>query len=108
MSRHDSRTTWLTAVGTCTLLAGCAKELTRDHFDLIEVNVADNDLVEDLIGEPDSKGDRQWVYEDDELTVLIDFDDDDVVTRKQWHDPENSEHYDSDKGVGSDGYQESP
>ncbi len=100
----------LTGTSACAaalICAGCAKELTREHFDLIEVN-ATADVVEELIGEPDQKRNRQWVYEDDALTVLIDFDDDGFVTRKQWHDEDEGEHYDSDRSSGGDDYQRSP
>ncbi len=68
-------------------LVGC-DQLTREHYEMITVNVDKEFDVDKMIGEPDSKISGLWLYEreDKHLVVKIEFDDDGVVTRKEWID----------------------
>ena len=71
----------LAAVALC----GC-DQLTRSHYEMIIVNQSTTLDVEKTLGEADYKLPDQWHYErvDDHRNVIIDFNDDGVVTRKQW------------------------
>ncbi|MFQ5489932.1 MAG: hypothetical protein ACE5GE_04345 [Phycisphaerae bacterium] len=94
-----SRTVLAGMMASCALVAltGCADKLTRLHFDMITVGHAEPYDVEQTIGEPsDNLGDI-WHYErvDKHLNVLIHFDENTKVSRKEWHDVGNNEHYDS-------------
>ncbi len=70
-----------------TLIAGC-DPLTRNHYEIITVDVDTRTDVKHIIGEPTRSIDGQWHYERPEkhLNVFIDFNSGDVVTRKQWID----------------------
>jgi hypothetical protein len=74
-------------LGLAGLLGGCDK-LKRERFEMIRVQVDAKGDVEKLIGPPDYKLPAQWHYERDDqhLIVRVDFDDNGVVTRKQWID----------------------
>ena len=72
------------------VLAGCAApdRLVRANYTQIKQNTSTQADVETLIGKPDSKLADMWIYQrpDDHLTVMIDFDANGRVTRKQWVD----------------------
>ncbi len=92
----------LASLGILVLVAafampGCADQLTREHFDMLLVGHADEYDVEMTIGEPDEKIDEWWHYErvDKHLNVLIHFDEQCKVWRKEWHDTLNGVHYDT-------------
>ena len=78
-------------------LTGCADKLTRSHFDMIQIGHAEPYDVEKTIGEPSDKLGGYWHYErvDKHLNVMIHFDEQDKVSRKEWHDTLNDVHYDS-------------
>ena len=71
-------------------LLGCAApdRLSRDGFDRIRVHAATQEEVQELIGPPDSKLADMWLYHrpDDHVEVMLDFDDQGRVVRKQWID----------------------
>jgi hypothetical protein len=79
------------------ILSGGCDRLTRSHFDMITTNVDAEMDVEKLLGPPNDKVQNQWVYERPEkhLHVLLDFNDNGVVTRKQWVDGSAEEWSDS-------------
>ena len=87
---------------------GCADKLTRARFDMIQVGYADHFDVEKTIGEPSDKLDTTWHYErvDKHLNVMIHFDDQSKVWRKEWHDTLDGVHYDSaEPGADADTYE---
>ena len=96
----------LVAVAAGLFCTGC-DQLTRDHFDMITVGVDAKPDVERMIGEPTNKLDDQWHYQrmDKHLEVFVDFDDSNVVTRKQWIDALNEEWYDTKKSDGQPSYE---
>jgi len=85
----------LSAVGL-TMLTGC-DPLTRNRFDMLVVNVSDQTEVRKTLGEPTYVHAEQWHFErpTNHLNVLVDFNTDGVVSRKQWIDAERNEWYDS-------------
>ncbi len=93
-ARHYSL---LIAIGLLLLVSSGCDPLTRAHFDMIKVNVDTKSDVKELIGPPTNKLDDEWHYQrmDKHLEVFIDFNDKDVVTRKQWIGGEDEEWYDS-------------
>ncbi len=68
-------------------LAGCDR-LTRDRFDLLQVNTSNMTDVQKTLGDPTYRRDREWHYEraSQHLNVLVEFDDQGQLTRKQWID----------------------
>ena len=90
-------------------LTGCADQLTRQHFDMIQIGYADEYDVEKSIGEPSDKLDDVWHYErvDKHLNVMIHFDDQSKVWRKEWHDTLNGVHVDSAEPEGDSSTYES-
>ena len=78
------------ALGTASVLSGCASpdRLVKANYTQIQQNSSTQADVETLIGKPESKLADMWIYQrpDDHLTVLIDFDAQGRVTRKQWVD----------------------
>lgn len=68
--------------------AGCAKQFTRERFDLIKPGVDTKLDVERMIGRPEFDVEDQWYYEDrdDHYAALIFFDEQGNVTGKQWMD----------------------
>ena len=79
-----------------TVSTGC-DPLTRNRFDMIKVDVAGEGDVRGTIGEPTRVLPGHWHYERPErhLNVLIDFNDQGVVSRKQWIDAVGNEWFDS-------------
>ena len=78
-------------VGALTVfLVGCAApdRLAHTNYDRIQKHGSSHGEVLELIGEPDNKLGDTWLYErpDKHLTVMIDFDKDGKVERKQWID----------------------
>jgi hypothetical protein len=73
------------------LFAGCSEnKLTRENYDLIVVNSSNKDEVMSCLGDKhlnDHAEMRAWEYEDMDrkLSVWFWFDDQGVVTRKQWN-----------------------
>ncbi len=88
----------LTVLAGAVLLAmtGCDK-LTRSRYELIRVQIDTKDDVERLIGDPTHALPTRWHYErmDKHLEVFVDFNEDDIVTRKQWIDAGAAEWDDS-------------
>lgn len=79
-------------------VAGCSEDkLTRARFDMITIDIDDQFDVEKMIGPPDDKVFEMWSYErvDKHLNVFIHFNEDNVVSRKEWHDTLNDIHIDS-------------
>ncbi len=70
--------------------AGCAApdRLGHANYDRIQQHASPHVEVAALIGEPDNKLGEMWLYErpDKHLTVMIDFDKNGKVERKQWID----------------------
>jgi hypothetical protein len=69
-------------------LGGCAKQFTRERFDMIKPGVDTKLDVERMIGRPEFDVEDQWYYEDkdDHYAALIFFDEQGNVTGKQWMD----------------------
>ena len=69
-------------------LAGCQDKLAHERFSQIQVHGSTRGEVTALIGEPDDDLGDQWLYQrpDKHLTVLVDFDERGLVSRKQWID----------------------
>lgn len=86
------------AAGLAGVLAGCQDPFVYDNFSQIRVDASMQWEVEKTIGEPSQKLGDQWLYErpPKHLTALIDFDEDGVVTRKQWIDAMSGVWEDSD------------
>jgi hypothetical protein len=79
----------LIAAGLSVVITGCSSDpLAYDNFRQIRVDASRQWEVEEIIGEPSQKLGDQWLYErpSKHLTALIEFNDDGVVTRKQWID----------------------
>ena len=72
------------------VLSGCSTpdRLVKANYTQIQQNTSTQADVEALIGKPNSKLADMWIYQrpDDHLTVMIDFDANGRVTRKQWVD----------------------
>lgn len=70
--------------------AGCAApdRLAHANYDRIQQHASSHAEVVELIGEPNNKLGEMWLYErpDKHLTVMIDFDQNGKVERKQWID----------------------
>jgi hypothetical protein len=73
-------------------LTGC-DPLTRKNYDMITLHVDGKPDVERMIGKPDHKLPSQWHYErvDKHLVVKVEFDQADLVTRKEWIDADAGE-----------------
>jgi len=93
-----SRTAAYAVLAVCGIaaLSGCDK-LTRAHFEMIQLNHAEHYDVEKTIGPPSDKMDDMWHYErvDKHLNVMVHFNEEGKVWRKEWHDVLNNDHYDS-------------
>jgi|CXWL01.1.fsa_nt_gi hypothetical protein len=78
------------AASVLAVLSGCASpdRLVKANYTQIQQNSSTQADVETLIGKPSSKLADMWIYQrpDDHLTVMIDFDAQGRVTRKQWVD----------------------
>ncbi|HWL92239.1 MAG TPA: hypothetical protein VNT79_01780 [Phycisphaerae bacterium] len=80
-------------------LTGCAKsQLTRQNYDLIRVGSSNKEEVKSALGEQHlvDRG-NQWEYDDSKQSVSVwfEFDDNGVVTRKQWYSGEGGLEHDS-------------
>lgn len=76
--------------GVGMLLSGCAApdRLAHANYERIQQNASTQSEVEGLLGNPTNKLGDTWIYErpDKHLTVMIDFDKNGKVERKQWID----------------------
>ena len=87
--------TALLAICGFAFLTGC-DHLTRSRFEMIEIGYAERFDVEKTIGEPSyPEIDNMWHYErvDKHLNVMVHFDEQGKVWRKEWLDGKND--YDS-------------
>ena len=86
--RMMRRATGVVLVAGVVLAVGGCDRLTRNHYDMIVQNVSSTDDVAKTIGDPSYKVPGQWHYErvDKHLNVIIEFNEDGVVVRKQWID----------------------
>ncbi len=77
----------------CISLCGCADKLTRERYNMIVVDTSTKTDVEYTLGQPTRHLPDEWHYErpDKHLNVFIHFNDQNVVTRKQWVDAESAE-----------------
>src|SRR5215212_7112701 len=77
-------------IGVALTMPACSSPdcVNRANYTQIQQNVHTQADVEAILGEPDSKLADMWIYQrpDDHLTVMIDFDADGRVARKQWVD----------------------
>lgn len=83
------RTLFVTiAIGSFALTVGCQDKLTHDNFSRIQQRASSQREVELIIGEPDQKIGNRWMWErpDKHLTAMVDYDEQGVVSRKQWID----------------------
>ena len=92
------------------VLTGCADKLTRSHYEMIVVDTSTKLDAEKTLGDPSYRLDDQWHYErvEKHLNVFIHFNDQAVVTRKQWitgegwedteEPPADRSHYEATKG----------
>lgn len=73
-------------------LTGC-DPLTRNRFELINVDISTKVDVEHTLGKPTTLLPDRWHYERPvrHLNVFVDFDDNGVVSRKQWIDAATGE-----------------
>ncbi len=79
------------AAALAALLTGCQADqdrLVHDNYMQIRQDLSTQAEVQRIMGEPDRRLARQWLYERPEkhLIVLVDFDETGLVTRKQWID----------------------
>ena len=79
---------FLTMLAVSMLAFGCKDLLVHENFARIRQNATMQAEVERIIGEPDHRLGELWRYDRPQkhLTVLIDFDRNGQVTRKQWID----------------------
>ena len=79
-------------VAVMLVAAGC-ETLTRSRFEMISVNASTRDDVRQTLGPPSHELGERWQFERPErhLNVLIDFNENGVVTRKQWIDANTGE-----------------
>ncbi len=75
-------------VGLVIMLSGCAKQFTRQRFDMIQAGVDMRSDVKQILGEPRANLEDQWYYEDpDEYhSAVIYFDEQGRVVGKEWID----------------------
>ncbi len=76
------------AIGSFLFTVGCQDKLTHDNFSRIQQRASTQREVELTIGEPDQKIGTRWMWErpDKHLTAMIDYDEQGLVSRKQWID----------------------
>jgi hypothetical protein len=89
--RHANRMLGITfslALAGLLFASGCADKLTYDNFKLIRPQRTVKMEVENYIGEPDDEQVNPWTYSryDKGITVIVSFDENDVVARKRWID----------------------
>ena len=96
MNRPRISTCILAALGGIVVLSGC-DQLTRQHFEMIAVNHAERYDVDRTLGPASDELPDMWHYErvDKHLNVMIHFNDQGKVWRKEWHDMLHNDHYDS-------------
>ncbi len=72
------------------LLTGCARQFTRERYDMIRKGVDNKEDVRRILGKPASDLGDQWFYDDPDrhISALIYFDASGVVSAKQWPDSE--------------------
>lgn len=84
------RASWLAPALFALLPLGCAKpdKLTYGRFQQIRTNGTTPDEVHELIGPPDNQLGDSWLYHRPQthLEVIIDFNEQGRVARKQWID----------------------
>jgi hypothetical protein len=80
-------TLFIAVIASAAMLVGC-DPLTKDRFDMIRVDVSDTLDVDKTIGKPTYTLPDQWHYErpTKHLNVVIDFNKNGTVSRKQWID----------------------
>jgi hypothetical protein len=88
------------AVLSAMLVAGCQSRpdaVMHRNFVQIRENASTRDEVSSLLGTPEHRIGDTWMYTRPErhLTVIIDFDANGAVIRKQWVDGENASWEDS-------------
>lgn len=88
MDRRNNRL--LVTVGSICLFSvlavGCRDLLVYENFNQIRQESSRQAEVERLIGKPTMTLGSEWMYEREELTVLVSFDESGTVARKQWID----------------------
>ncbi|MBK9120750.1 MAG: hypothetical protein IPM18_14310 [Phycisphaerales bacterium] len=74
-------------------LLGCARQFTRDNFELITVGVDDRTDVRMILGDPTKEMGGEWLYDDTQrhYTARIFFDPEGRVRGKQWIDARTGE-----------------
>ena len=82
------RETQLTGLAGVALLAGCARQFTRDRFDMLEKSVDTREDVRRILGKPTSDLGDQWFYDDLDrhYSARIHFGEDGRVSGKEWID----------------------
>ena len=74
------------------LFAGCRQDpLAYENFRQIQQNHSTQADVLTMLGDPEEEFEGHWLYErpNKHLIVLIEFDEDGLVSRKQWIDAED-------------------
>lgn len=81
------------AAAVVALLAGCARQFTRENFEVITVGVDDRADVREILGKPSSELGREWLYDDPKrhYSARIFFDTEGTVAGKQWIDARTGE-----------------
>jgi hypothetical protein len=76
-----------------TFVGGCARQFTRERFELIQPGVDDREDVEALLGKPEFRAEDLWYYEDPDrhYAAQIIFDEQGKVASKEWIDARSGE-----------------
>ncbi len=86
-------------------LVGCAApdRLSFDNYSTVNNKMSTQQDVRAALGEPDNILGNKWLYErpDRHLTVMIDFDKDGKIERKQWVDASGVQWHDTDDAKGA-------
>lgn len=85
---HSHRHVLLALPALLALLAGCQSKLTRDRFEMIQVDVDQREDVRHILGEPTRDFGDQWLYDDLDrhVSAIIYFNDAGRVAGKEWTD----------------------
>lgn len=69
-------------------LVGCARQFTREHFNMIQAGVDDQEDVERILGKPEFVAQDVWFYEDTDRhhNAQVFFDEQGRVAGKEWMD----------------------